>query len=115
MGKPCIIIGLLFILLSCDDSETNTVEEFTVVVESTADLACALPLVRFKDSMLKVKGKTSVESLVYTAYQLDPSLNVQGAELIIEFKDVLPEDLRVCNTLGIFYPSIAIVTATKVN
>lgn len=114
MGKARLIIfGLIFFLLSCDDNDA--VVEFTVVVENTADIACALPLVRFKDNMLKVKGKTSVESLVYTAYHLDPSLNVQGAELIIEFKDVLPEDYRVCNTLGIFYPSIAIVKATKVN
>ena len=115
MDKTQIIIfALLFILSSCDDS-ADTIEEFTVVVENTADVACSLPLIRFKDSMLKVKRKTSVESLVYTAYHLDASLNVEGAELIIEFNDVLPEDYRACNTLGIWYPSIAIVRARKFN
>ena len=114
MNKRVVILfGAIFsTICSCDDSEL-TADEFTVVVESTADFACSLPLIRFTDNIIKVKSKTLQESLVFNAYHLADSLNMMGATLIVQFEDVDPAAYRVCNTLGLGYPEITIVSARR--
>ena len=111
-----VVAGLLIgVVLSCDDDSMSGSNEFTVIVESTSDMACFLPIIRFTNKFEKVREKTSLETLVYNAYQLDNSLNVVGAQLIIEFEDVAPEDFRACNTLYIGYPGITIINARRAN
>ena len=114
IGK--IIFGLFVSMtFSCDDTDSTNSDEFTVVVESTADLACGLPLIRFTGNFIQVRSKTSRESLVYNAYHLDHSLNVLGTRLVVRFEDVAVEDLVVCNMLGMGYPAVAIVSARPDN
>ncbi len=111
-----IVFGLLIsIALSCDDDSMFGSNEFTVVVESTSDMACSLPIIRFTNKFEKVRRKTSLETLEYNVYHLDNSLNVVGAQLIIEFEDVALEDLRACKMFGIGYPGIAIIKARRAN
>jgi hypothetical protein len=107
-----ILLGLL-ITFSCEDENTLADNEFTVIIESTADLACALPVIRFLNKGAEVKQRTKLETLTYNAYNLDKSLNVSGEKLIIEFEEVQDEDLRVCNTLGIGIPGISIIKAQR--
>jgi len=110
------VAGLLIgVVLSCDDDSMSGRNEFTVIVESTSDMACSLPIIRFTNKFEKVRRKTSLETLEYNVYHLDNSLNVVGAQLIIEFKDVAPEDLRACKMFGIGYPAIAIIKARRAN
>lgn len=110
------VAGLLIgVVLSCDDDSMSGRNEFTVIVESTSDMACSLPIIRFTNKFEKVRSKTSYETLVYNAYHLDNSLNVVGAQLIIEFEDVAPEDFRACNMLYIGYPGVAITSARRAN
>lgn len=99
--------------ISCRDEQVIPNNEFTVIVENTNDPACHLPLIRFLEKENQVKKRTSYESLVYNAYFLDNNLNIVGKKLIIEFKDVDLKDLRVCNTMWIGYPGIAIVSARE--
>ena len=111
-----VVFGLLIsVVLSCDDDSMSGSNEFTVIVESTSDMACYLPIIHFTNKFENVRSKTSYETLVYNAYHLDNSLNVVGAQLIIEFEDVAPEDFRACNTLYIGYPGIAIINARRAN
>jgi hypothetical protein len=100
-----------FLLLSCGNDEILPGNEFTVIVENTSDLACALPVIRFLDKEIEVKKKTKLETLTYNAYHLNNSLNVNGRKLIIEFTLVANEDMRACNTLGIGFPGISITNA----
>lgn len=105
----------LFVAFSCEDEAVIADNEFTVVVESTADLACALPVIRFLDKEPDVKKRTKLETLTYNAYHLDDSLNANGNKLIIEFTEVQDEESRVCNTHGIAIPKISIVKARLTN
>jgi hypothetical protein len=103
---------LIFILASsCEKEEPILGNEFRVVVESTSDLACYLPVIRFLDKEAQVKEQTNLETLTYNAISLDKALNVVGNTLIIEFTQVADTDLRVCNTLGIPIPKVSIVNA----
>ena len=108
------LIGL-FATFSCENEDMLAGNEFIVVVESNADLACALPVNRFLDKGDEVKKRTKLETLTYNAYHLDNSLNVIGEELTIEFGEVKDEDLRACNTLGIGIPGISILKARLTN
>ena len=105
----------LFIAFSCEDEAVIADKEFTVVVESTADLACALPVIRFLDKAPDVKKSTKLETLTYNAYHLDDSLDAIGNTLIIEFTGVQDEELRACNTFGIAIPAVSIVKARLTN
>lgn len=108
------LIGLLA-TFSCENEDTFADNEFIVIVESTADLACALPVIRFLEKGEEVKKRTKLETLTYNAYHLDNSLNVTGEKLIIEFGEVRDEDLRACNTLGIGILGISILKARLTN
>ena len=108
--RTIFLLGF-FLAFSCEDEDALANNEFTVIVESTADLACALPVIRFLDKGAEVKKRTKLETLTYNAYHLDNTLNVTGEKLIVEFEDVKDEDLRVCNTLGIGIPGISIIKA----
>ena len=110
--KLRITFLLVFIILSaCEKEEPIIGSEFRVVVESTADLACRLPVIRFLDKETEVKERTNLETLTYTAVNLDNTLNVVGNNLIIEFRKVKDEELRICNTFGIMIPGVSIVNA----
>ena len=110
------LLGLLIcVVISCEDDSVGGSNEFTVIVESTSDTACHLPVIRFTNKFENVKRKTSLETRVYNAYHLESSLSVVGAKLIIEFEDVALEDLRVCNMLGVGYAGIAITRARRAN
>ena len=109
MKTRIIFLLGLFIAFSCEDESVLADNEFPVVVESTADLACALPVIRFLDKEAEVKERTKLETLTYNAYHLDNSLNVTGAKLTVEFAEVQDEDLRACNTLGIGIPGLSIL------
>lgn len=102
-------------IFSCESENALYNNEFTVIVEDTADLACGLPVIRFLDKTSPVRKKTSLETLTYSAYELDDSLNIVGTKLIVEFTEVSPENSRVCNTLGVSYPGITIVNARLAN
>lgn len=87
------------------------INEFRVVVENTADISCGLPIISFLDKEADVKQRTNRETLSYNAYSLDNSLNTAGNILLIEFTELSDQDIRVCNTLGIPYPGIKILSA----
>jgi hypothetical protein len=112
--KLVFFLGL-FILYSCDNEDTLADNEFLVVIENTADIACSLPVIHFLQKEEQVKKKTSIETLTYNAYHLDNSLNVVGTKLIIEFTRISTQDIHVCNTLGTGYPGISIVRARPAN
>ncbi|MEP1956742.1 MAG: hypothetical protein ABJ333_15340 [Algoriphagus sp.] len=101
---------LLLFLASCEKEETP-INEFRVVVESTADISCGLPVIRFLDKESEVKRLTDFNTLSYNAYSLDNSLNTAGDTLIIQFIKLSDENFRICNRLGISYPGIKIVSA----
>lgn len=109
--KILILSVLAFILISCENEKILPDIKFTVIVESESDLACSLPVIHFLDEPEKVKGITTLGTLTYVAYHLDNALNVAGTKLTIEITKVTDEDLQVCNTLGIAFPGVAIVTA----
>ncbi len=113
MDKNIIIVLLLILSISCRDEEITPEEEFAVIIVSTSDFACRLPLIQFLEKEEKVKEKTSYESVVFNAYRLDNSLNEIGKKLIIRFDALGAKDFRVCNTMGINYPGIAIVSARE--
>jgi hypothetical protein len=114
--KLRITFLLVFIILSaCEKEEPIIASEFRVVVEGTADLACRLPVIRFLDKEAEVKEQTNLETLTYTAVNLDNTLNVAGNILIIEFTKVKDEELRVCNHFGINIPGVSIVKARLVD
>jgi hypothetical protein len=110
--KLRITFLLVFIILSaCEKEEPIIGSEFRVVVESTSDLICYLPVIRFLDKEAQVKDQTDLETLTYNAIRLDKALNVVGNILIIEFTQVADEELLVCNTSGIPIPGVSIVKA----
>jgi hypothetical protein len=110
--KLRITFLLVFIILSaCEKEEPIIGSEFRVVVESTSDPICYLPVIRFLDKEAQVKDQTDLETLTYNAIRLDKALNVVGNILIIEFTQVADEELLVCNTLGIPIPGVSIVKA----
>lgn len=103
---------LIFLFASsCEKEEPTIRNEFRVVVESTSDLACYLPVIRFLDKETEVKERTKLETLTYNAVSLDETLNKVGNLLIIEFTQVENKDLRICNTFGIPIPPVFIVNA----
>lgn len=110
-AKILILSFLVLVFISCENKDVLPDNKFTVIVENESDIACSLPVIRFLDDLEKVKEKTSLQTLTYVAYRLDNTLNVSRAKLTIEFTKVEPEDLRACNTLGIAFPGVAIVTA----
>ena len=67
MKTRIIFLLGLFIAFSCEDESVLADNEFTVVVESTADLACALPVIRFLDKEAEVKERTKLETLTYVS------------------------------------------------
>jgi hypothetical protein len=105
-----IMLFILFFIFSCKNDEILVSNEFTVIVESTADFTCYLPVIRFLDNEDEVKKRTGMETLTYNAYHLDSSLNVVGNTLTIDFTQVTDEDIRVCNTFGIPIPGIVIIS-----
>lgn len=117
MRKTFKIISILFfsILVSCENDDIGSADEFLVIVESEGDISCGLPVIQFLDNFEKVKAKTSFETLTYNAYKLDDSLKIPGKKLIIKFILTAPEDLRACNTLGIMFPWITITEARSQN
>jgi len=115
MKKSIVLLSGLFLVFSCEKEDVLAGNEFTVVVESKADLACSLPVIRFLDREDEVRKKTKLETLTYNAYHLESSLNVVGEELIIEFTELADEDMRVCNTLGITIPGLSIISARQAN
>lgn len=102
---------LLLVLLSSCDKEDMINNEFRVVVESTSDISCSLPVIRFLDREAEVKSLTNSQTLTYNAYHLDPSLNILGNSLLVEFTQIVEEDLRPCLDIGISYPGISIQNA----
>ena len=90
-------------------------KEFRVIVESTSDISCSLPIIRFLDKEAEVKAQTGLETLTYNAYHLDNSLNVVGNSILVEFTEVRDEDLLACLAIGISYPGIAITNARLAN
>jgi hypothetical protein len=110
--KLRITFLLVFIILSaCEKEEPIIGSEFRVVVEGTSDLACSLPVIRFLDNEAEVNERTNLETLTYNAINLDNSLNVVGNTLIIEFRKVKDEELRVCNHFRINISGVSIVKA----
>jgi hypothetical protein len=104
-----IFLLIFLIASSCEKEEPIIKNEFRVVVEDTRDLACYLPVIRFLDKEDQVKKQTDLETLTYSAINLDNSFNITGNILIIEFRKVKDEELRICNTLGIPFPGVFIV------
>ncbi|MFT7204815.1 MAG: hypothetical protein ACI8YP_003306 [Algoriphagus sp.] len=100
-----------FLLLACEKEEPTIRNEFRVVVESTSDLACYLPVIRFLEKDARVKEQTDLDTLTYNAVSLDEALNKVGNLLIIEFRKLKYEELRICNTFGIPIPGVLIVNA----
>ncbi|MFT5772907.1 MAG: hypothetical protein ACI9ZX_002311, partial [Algoriphagus sp.] len=49
-----------FLLLACEKEEPTIRNEFRVVVESTSDLACYLPVIRFLEKDARVKEQTDL-------------------------------------------------------
>ncbi len=117
MNKILKIIIILFLaaLVSCENDDILTDDEFLVIVDSEGDVACGLPVIRFLDQAENVREKTSLETLTYNAHNLDNNLNVTGTTLLIKFKETVPEDFRACNTLGISFPWITITDARLKN
>ena len=109
--KTYATLFLLLLLASSCYKDEMINNGFRVVVENKADISCRLPVIRFLNKEAEVKRRTKLESLTYNAYQLDNSLNIVGDTLIVEFTQVMDEDLRPCLAFGISYPGIAIVNA----
>jgi hypothetical protein len=111
IGLFLIFIVLTGLFTACENhdlAEGNTVR---VVVVETADVACGLPVVR----MLSTSGAppTSFNDPIYSAYNLDASLNVKGAELIVVFQQVPGDKLQPCLAVGTWYQSIWIKSAKR--
>lgn len=101
----------LFLFGSCETEEPIATDEFRVVVESTSDLACGLPVIRFLDKAAELRSITNLETLTFNAYNLEAPLNELGAFLIIEVTQANDVDFRICNTLGVPLPGLTIEKA----
>jgi hypothetical protein len=86
----------------------------TVIVEETADIACGLPVIRFLTAPDGSAPADFSGSEVFTAFNLESSLIVEGAELIITFDEVPAEKLQPCLAVGTWYQSIWITSARRI-
>ncbi|WP_057938310.1 hypothetical protein [Algoriphagus resistens] len=110
MKTRITLLLLLFWAVSCE-KEDMIDKGFKIVVENNSDISCGLPVIRFLNKEAEVKALTDLKTLTYNAYHLDNSLNAVGNTLIVEFTQVMEEDLRACLAIGISYPGISIINA----
>ena len=105
--KNCLLlIGFIFLLISCDKHEDNT--EFFNAVVIGKGLDC-------RDSFLiKVNGYSGLPNTVDDTYyeiNLPKEFKVEGKEIKVEFREPRDKEFIPCTTLGPGYSLIYIISA----
>ncbi len=108
---------VLLTLISCNDfNDDQFSDEFQVTVVGTG-IDCRLPLIDFlhSDSSRIADLSGNPYWLRYHAFGLDSSLMDVGLTLNVTVRKTRDNELSPCTTLGIGYPWITILAASKVN
>jgi hypothetical protein len=80
-----------------------------------SDVSCSAPVLDFSEDSVKIRRFTGLPHLKYVVVGLPSEHFIQGKNLYVSLRKLKPEEDFPCNTLGITYPHIKVVTAETRN
>lgn len=103
---------LCLFLYSCK-KESRDDHFLKAKIVQTLDVSCSLPVLDFSEDSLAIQKITDLNSITYSVLGLPPGFVIQNKNLFVLVRTPKPEEQFPCNTLGIGYPHLKILTAKE--
>jgi hypothetical protein len=104
----CIIAG------SCQKEDKES-DPLKATVYELSDISCSAPVLDFSEDSVKIRQFTGLPNLRYVVVGLPSEHFILGKKLFVSLRLLRPEEDFPCNTLGLSYPHIKVVTADSRN
>ncbi|MCK4661615.1 MAG: hypothetical protein KAT68_02015 [Bacteroidales bacterium] len=103
-----LIIGLTFLILSCNKNEKETDDLLYNATVLGKGLDCGNSfLIKFNDDVIGLSENNSDNT--FYEINLSEEYKIEGKKIKVEFREPEQGELMVCTTMGIGYPQVFIV------
>ena len=105
-----ILIGLIFMIISCNKNENETNEKSFNATVLGKGLDCGNSfLIKFNDDVSGLPENTFDNT--FYEINLPEEHKIEGKQVYVEFREPVNDETMVCTTMGIGYPQLYITKA----